>query len=256
MRPLYRLLAIILFVMLANQNAFAYHQPYHSHFYKGYIVKQNGDTLYGQILLEPDSYYDSSGRFIKRPFKKFRDFVIVRKKDATTNHFTYLFLNRRQVAFARLYYTVLITNFGGTIASFNYSKFTQWISNIEKRNIVQYFTDFESFVFGQDTLLLRLLNSDKIEVYDDFLNPEKNISSSPYDYDFLTPVYSSLFGRQKIYIAQAGKIEEVPNHFELNFNFERTIYVLRFLNRRYGTSFGRHYFKSDREMFAYIAAHG
>lgn len=101
-----------------------------------------------------------------------------------------------------------------------------------------------------------MVNSGKVSVYDDFLNPEKCITNG-YQLDyFLTPIYSSVFSRNRIFILDENKIEEIPTHASFSCNFQRTRSVLKYLNKRYQKGAKKRAFYSNRQMFAYISEHG
>jgi hypothetical protein len=109
-------------------------------------------------------------------------------------------------------------------------------------NYDQTHTDFRSVLLGQDTLLLRLLAPGKTDVCDGFLSPLKNIFEH---YPYLR--------NQTIYLCGDGQPEVLPAKL---FTSNYKAHILKFINRRYHSDLRLRDFKSNAEMFDYIAAHG
>ena len=195
-----KLLIAFFLVLLMAPNAFATYPMYRSHFYSGSIVlRGNPDTIRGQVLLDPSWYEDMIPN--KKIFEHHKGDIVVYCASK------YRFFPKNQVLFARLYYEDKL------------------------------YTDFSSFVYHQDTLLLRLLSSGRTEVYDSFLSPLKNIFQL---YPYLR--------NQTIFISKDSQLEELPARF--SFNYKN--HILKFLNKRYHTDFNLRDFKSNQQMFDYI----
>lgn len=252
------LLSILLGIGLKS---LATYPSYYSHFYKGFVVVAGQkDTIRGYILLQPSLYRDSLS--FDRSYAGYSDCIIVRPTESTELSIRPLIIRKEQISFVRLYYNVLFPRPADTteVWSLNYAfgvtSYERRQKMIESGVIKECFTDFTSFPFRNKTLFLRLVNSGKVSVYDDFLNPEKCITNG-YQLDyFLTPIYSSVFSRNRIFILDENKIEEIPTHASFSCNFQRTRSVLKYLNKRYRTRVKKRAFYSNRQMFAYISEHG
>lgn len=256
-----RILLFLFISFLSTEKSFATPPSYYSYFYSGIVLlRGQTDTIRGLILLEPLSYIDTVS--YERIYEKEKGYAVVFPVDG--NGYSPkrpIFIKLKQILFARLFYKVLYPNPDDTTnnCSLNYSPGLVYKKYQKVRKIgtiKEYYTDYKSFVYNNDTLLLRLLNSGKVDVYDEFQNPEKNITA-PYTLDrFLTPIYSSLFRRIGIFVCKNNMLEKIKGHMEFNFNFQRTRFVFKYLNKRYNTQFKRKQFITDRQMFAYIAEHG
>lgn len=255
--------AIILFLFISSlfiKKTFATPPPYYSFFYPGVVLLRGQiDTIRGLILLEPSSYLDTIS--YKKIYKKEGGYAVVFPLDAKGYSSKPLFIKIKEILFARLFYKALYPTSHDTSnnCSLNYSAgFTSKQYQKAKENglIKEYHTDYNSFVYNNDTILLRLLSSGKVDVYDGFRNPEKNITA-PYTLQyFLTPIYSSVMGRTGIFICKDNMLEEIHGNMEFNFNFQRTKFIFKYLNKRYNTRFKRKQFATNRQMFSYIAEHG
>jgi len=256
-----RTIILFLFIsFLSLKKSFASYPPYYSHFYPGVILLRGQiDTLRGLVLLDPLYYLDSIS--YKRIYKNKNGYAVVFLIKGQGYSSKPLFIKIKEIHFARLFYKVIYPDSHDTLNNYsvNYSPgltSKQFQKSKELGLIKEYYTDYKSFVYNNNTHLLRLLNSDKVDVYDEFRNPEKNITAYHTLEYFLTPIYSSVFGRIGIFIYKDNMLEEIPGNMELNSNFQRTKFIFKYLNKRYNTHFKLSQFASNRQMFDYISKHG
>ncbi|HVM89867.1 MAG TPA: hypothetical protein VMT76_16895 [Puia sp.] len=251
---------IFLTCTCVTPKSFATYPTYYSHFYKGLaVLAGQTDTIRGYILLQPSLYKDT----IPLPFDKYYDYrgrIIIYVIDSFQAKMKPIIVRKEQLLFARLFYNILYPNPSDTtmVWSLNYAFGVR--SHKEREELIksgvirESYTDFQTFSYNNETLLLRKLTLGKVMVYDDFLNPEKSITNGFQLSNFLTPIYSSLFGRHRIFIIAENNAECIPAHF--SFHFERERFVLKYVNKRYQTHFKRRDFANNKQMFEYISEHG
>jgi hypothetical protein len=257
---------LVLFILLVNAKvSFASYPSYYSHFYKGFLVlKGQTDTLRGYILLEPSRYSEKNDS-ISLPFDQFFDYgknIVVYPDGTLGKNIRPRLISKEKIAFARLYYFILYPNPADTteVWSLMYPFGVKTIQERQKiiraGQIREYYTDFISITLNDNVFFLRKLYTWRAMVYDDFLNPEKWITSEFQLSNFLTPNYSSLFVRNRIFVESGDKIEEIPTNASFTFNFQRTRSVFKYVGRRYQKKFKRSDFETNRQMLSYITEHG
>jgi len=218
----------------------ATYAPYHPRFYPGYLILKTGDSLSGEILILQLNYSLSSYRS--------SDQIFVRTIDSATRGTKWTGFRRSDIAFVRVYYRVVYIR--GTAFSRNYSP---EIAYKQVDSAAEPYTDYKNISYLGHTYLARLLASGKSDVYDLFQNPEKEITDRNVN-SFVIPVYAPLFGKIPLLIVKGDMVERIPTRFTLQ--LRRSRFLLHFINKRYAMHLSITAFKSNLDMFRYIAARG
>lgn len=234
----------------ATAHAFSHsagHTHYYSCFYPGYILLKNKDSLYGQILMDPGDYN----------LKKYKDtgnYIILKKEDSSACTISETKINCPDIYFIRLNYHIVYSK--GVACSENYSQ----LKHIRKKNLIdsiaERHTDFKKFTCNGKERLLRLIVSDKVDLYDLYPNPEKDINETSAVTGYLTPIYTGVINGAVLFIGENNQIAGIPGQSRPTFNFNRNKFLVKYINSRYKTDFHLRHFHSNMEMVHYIAEHG
>jgi|GEM_PF-4699687 hypothetical protein len=234
-QPLRKAVLPLALSILCSVRLLATYGPYHPRFYQGYLILTTGDTVSGEILIPQLEYSLSSYRS--------SDQLFVRTADNAKRGF-----RRSDIAFVRVYYRVVYIR--GTVYSRNYSP---KIAYDKVDCAAEPYTDYKNIAYLGHTYLARLLASGKADVYDLFQNPEKEITDRNVN-SYLIPIYKTVFGDSPLLMVRGDTVERIPTKISLR--ARRSGFLLRFINKRYGTHLPITAFGFDPDMFKYIAARG
>jgi len=239
-QPLQKAIFALALSILCSTRLLATYAPYHARFYPGYLILKTGDSLSGEILIPQLSYSFSSYRS--------SDQIFVRTIDSGTRGTKWTGFRRSDIAFVRVYYRVVYIR--GIVYSRNYSPEIDY-KHVDRE--AEPYTDYKNISYLGHTYLVRLLASGKADVYDLFQNPEKGITD-PNVNSYLIPIYRALFGNTPLLIVKGDTVERIPTKFTLQ--LRRSRFLLRFINKRYEMHLPITDFRSNLDMFRYIAAVG
>lgn len=233
--PLRKAFLVFSLFILCSIRLCATYAPYHPYFYRGYLVLTTGDTVSGEVLIPQLAYSLSSYRS--------SDPLFVRTADNATRE-----IRRSDIAFVRVFYRVVYIR--GTIYSRNYSP---QIAYDKVDSAAEAHTDYKNITYLGHTYLARLLASGKADVYDLFQNPEKEITDRNVN-TYVIPIYRAIFGNTPLLMVRGDTIERIPT--KITFRPRRSGFTLRFINKRYGMHLPITNFRSNLDMFRYMAARG
>jgi hypothetical protein len=234
-QPLQKAILALALSILCSIQLLATYAPYRPRYYPGYLILKTGDTVSGEILI-PQLHYSL---FSYRS----SDELFVRTADSATRGF-----RRSDIAFVRVYYRVAYVR--GIVYSRNYSPEIAY-KHID--STAEPYTDYKNIAYLGHTYLARLVASGKADVYDLFQNPEKEITDRHVD-TYLIPIYRAVFGNTPLLMVKGDTVERIPTKFTLQ--LRRSRFLLHFINKRYGMHLPITDFRSNLDMFRYIAARG
>lgn len=239
-QPLQNVSLALALSILCSSTVLATYSPYQPRFYRGYLILKNGDSLSGEILISQLNY----------TLSRYRDSdpIFFRAVDSAAEGAKVRWIPRSDIAFVRLYYRVVYIC--GIVYSRSYSPEIryEYADSAGER-----FTDYKNIDYLGHTYLARLLASGQVDVYDLFQNPEKEITDRNVNF-YLIPIYTYIFAKSPLLIAKDEKVERIPTKFTLQ--HRRSRFLLRFINQRYGNHLPIATFRSNLDMFRYIAARG
>lgn len=218
----------------------ATYAPYRARFYPGFLILKNGDSLSGKILIPQLEYTLSRYRN--------SDQIFLGTTDSATRGTRWTGFRRSDIAFVRIYYRVVYIH--GIAYSRNYSPA---IAYEEVDSAAEPYTDYKNISYLGHTYLARLLASGKVDVYDLFQNPEKEITDRNVN-PYLVPIYKGLLGSIPLLLVKGDTVARIPTKFTLR--YRRCRCLLRFINKRYGLHLPITDFRSNLDMFRYMAAAG